>query len=191
MRQNIKQYKLLLLFVFFSFQDSNSNAQNFSIRTNILNLIAKGPSVTFGKYLKNNSEALLTFSSGHFAPFLADDYYKYSTVHIEYRKKNGYYLWGKFYYGGYLRFINKRIITEGYVAGPYGIFSKEARNFIGNGISIGLSTGTEWKINKRWILDFNNLIGAGKYVTQVDYAAHDKISFFLDARIALQIGYKF
>ena len=170
---------------------ANAFSQEYSIRTNLFNLAAKGPSIGFGKYLKNNTEILVTYSNGHFAPFLTEDYYKYSTIHLEYRKKSGYYLWGKFYYGGYVRFINKKIITEGYSGGPYGIFSKKERNFIGNGASIGLTTGTEWEINKKWVIDFNNLIGAGKYLKQIDYAAHNKIPVFLDIRIALQIGYRF
>lgn len=183
--------KFIILFFVSILLHERTIAQKYSIRTNLLNLIAKGPSFTTGKYLNNNSEVLLTFSSGHFIPFLTEDYYKYATIHIEYRKKSGHYLWGEFYFGGYLRYINKRIITEGYTAGPYGLFSKEDRNFIGNGVSVGLTTGTEWEINEKWIIDFNNLIGAGKYLTQIDYAGHDKISFFPDLRIALQVGYKF
>lgn len=54
-----------------------------------------------------------------------------------------------------------------------------------------MTSGTEWSINKNWFVDFNNMIGAGKYISQIDYSAHDKIKVFLDLRIALQIGYKF
>ncbi|SRR5258706_15245045 len=183
--------KFIMLFLFSTLLYEKTIAQKYSIRTNLLNLIARGPSLTTGKYLKNNSEVLLTFSSGHFSPFLFEDYYKYSTVHIECRKNDGYFLWGNFYFGGYSRYINKRIITEGFTAGPNGIFSKAPRNFIGHGISVGLTSGIEWEINKNWLIDYNNLIGAGKYLTQIDYAGHDKISFFPDIRIALQIGYKF
>ena len=186
----IRKINFLILFFILGFYLKTSS-QGYSVRTNLFNLVAKGPSIAFGKYLKNNSEVIVTFSAGHFAPFLTTDYYRYLTTHIEYRKKSGNYLWGKFYYGGYLRFINKRIITNGYTAGPYGIFTKEDRNFTGNGLSIGLTTGTEWEINKNWVIDFNTFQGAGKYITQTDYSGHDKISIFLDTRIALQVGLKF
>ena len=169
---------------------TNTFSQQYSIRTNLFNLAAKGPSFAFGKYINENTEILLTFSNGNFAPFINEDSYKYSTGHVEFRWENGYFLWGKPYIGTYIRYIHKRIITEGFT-GPYGLFSKESRNFIGDGISIGMTSGTEWSISKNWFVDLNNMIGAGKYIFQKDYAGHEKINVFLDVRIALQIGYKF
>ena len=186
-----KNILLLITFVLFTAFTSSVLCQDYSIRTNLFNLIAKGPSLTIGKRVKENSEILLTTSFGKFAPFLTVDYYKYATVHAEYRLKDHNLTDFKFYYGGYLRFIHKRILTEGFQSGPYGIFSKASRNFIGNGISIGLTSGCEWSINDRWLLDLNTMVGAGKYLSQIDYAAHYKISVFFDTRIALQLGFRF
>ncbi len=184
------EFIFTLLFIQLAFC-SNTFSQGYSIRTNLFNLAAKGPSLTFGKYSKNNSQILFTYSTGHFSPFFREDYYKYSTLHIENSWESGFLLGGETYLGGYIRYINKRIITEGYTAGPYNLFSKESRNFIGNGISLGITNGIEWEINQSLLIDLNILLGAGKYVNQIDYAAHDKISMFLDTRIALQIGYRF
>src|SRR5688500_15375071 len=63
-------------------------SQDYSIRTNVLNLVAKGPSVALGKNINDNSEVLLTYSSGSFRPFFFEDSYKYSTIHLEYRRKD-------------------------------------------------------------------------------------------------------
>jgi hypothetical protein len=173
-----------------------SQDHNKSIRTNLLNLAAKGPSVTFGKSIGDRSEILLTYSLGKFSPFLTEDFYRYFTAHIEYRKKDDTYsnfivsnLY--FYYGGYLRYIHKRILSQGYDAGPYGIFAKEPRNFVGSGLAAGLTMGYEWAVNDRWLIDLNTLLGAGKYLSQVDYSGHNAINLFLDTRIALQLGYRF
>lgn len=119
------------------------------------------------------------------------DSYKYLTLHAEYRLVTDHNSNLNFYYGGYIRLIHKRILTEGYTSGPYGLFSKQSRNFIGNGISIGETSGYEWTINNKWLIDFNAMIGAGKYVTQADYVGHDKILLFFDTRIALQVGFRF
>ncbi len=54
----------------------------------------------------------------------------------------------KLYYGGYLRYIHKKIFSEGYYAGPLGIFSKAPRNFNGKGVSTGLTSGIEYSIKK-------------------------------------------
>ena len=186
-----KNIQLLITLILFTAFTSKALCQNYSIRTNLFNLVAKGPSVTFGKKIKENSEILVTTSFGRFAPFFTVDSYKYATVHAEYRLKDHNYSDFKFYCGGYLRFIHKRILAEGFQSGPYGIFSRESRNFIGNGLSIGLTSGCEWSINHRWLLDFNTLFGAGKYLSQIDYAAHDKISVFFDTRISLQLGFRF
>lgn len=186
-----KNILLLIILIFEGGFSSEVLSQNNSIRTNLLNLVAKGPSLTFGKSIKKHSEILLTYSLGSFSPFFTEDFYKYSTVHAEYRRKEISYSKLQFYYGYYLRYIHKRILSAGYTAGPYGIFSKEPRNFIGDGMSTGLTSGVEWSINKRWLIDFNTLFGGGKYLSQIDYASHDKISFFLDTRIALQLGFRF
>lgn len=130
--RNIKL--LLFLFALQTMFAVSTFSQNYSVRTNLLNLAAKGPSLGLGKYLNENSEILFTFSNGKFEPFLTVDSYKYSTAHLEYRWESGYFLWGKPYIGGYLRYIHKRNMSEGYTAGPYGLFSKESRNFNGNGI---------------------------------------------------------
>ncbi len=165
-------------------------SQSYSIRTNILNLVAKGPSVTVGKNVTDHSEVLLTYSLGNFTPFFSVDSYKYSTVHLEYRRDDLDKGKWKLYYGGYLRYIHKRILSEGYYAGPLGIFSKAPRNFTGNGVSLGLTSGIEYSIDKKLFVYFNTLLGAGKYLSQVDYSGHDKISMFFDTRIALQIGFR-
>lgn len=188
MKRNLPLLVLSLLFTVFY---SKAFSQDYSVRSNLLNLIAKGPSVTFGKNIKEHAEVLLTYSEGGFSPFLTVDSYKYKTIHSEYRWKDIHYSKWQSYYGGYLRYIHKRIFAAGYDAGPYGIFSKAERNFIGDGISIGLTSGVEYSISNRWLLDSNILFGAGKYLSQKDYAAHDKIPMFLDTRIALQLGYRF
>jgi len=58
-------------------------------------------------------------------------------------------------------------------------------------MSTGLTSGIEWSINSKWLMDFNMLAGAGKYLSQTDYVHHDRISVFFDMRIALQLGFRF
>src|SRR5687768_15715526 len=178
-----KLIPLLVLILIEGFA-SSVLSQDYSIRTNVLNLVAKGPSVALGKNIKDNSEMLLTYSSGSFRPFFFEDSYKYSTIHLEYRRKDDNSKC-RGYYGGYLRYIHKRILSEG--SYPF----KSARNFKGNGMSTGLTSGIEWSLNSKWLMDFNMLAGAGKYLSQVDYGHHDRISVFFDMRVALQLGFRF
>ncbi len=185
----MKHKSLFIIFILIAFFPK---AQNLSLRTNVLNLLAKGPSLAIGKQIIKNSESLLTFSKGTFAPFLRKDVYRYTTVHVENRWKDRLKLAGiDMYAGPYVRYIHRRIFSEGYTAGPYGIFSKEARDFNGHGVSIGLTSGAQWTIRERWIIDLNYMLGGGKYIKQHDYFNADKTAGFLDGRLALQLGVSF
>lgn len=90
--------KIIFILFYFLFA-ANAFSQNYSIRTNIFNLVAKGPSVGFG-YLKNNKQIFLTYSTGKFSPFFTEDYYKYSTLHLEHRWPGGIILGGERYFRG-------------------------------------------------------------------------------------------
>lgn len=187
----MKRYIIPIVLILAGGLVSPALSQQYSLRTNVLNLAARGPSVTLGKIISQHNEVLLTYSSGSFQPFLREDYYRYATVHVQYHWKTQNSSQWELYYGGYLRYIHKRILSEGYEAGPYGIFSKAPRDFKGNGLSTGLSSGAVWSFHPRWFIDFNTLLGAGKYLSQVDYAGRDNMLVFADVRIAVQVGIKF
>lgn len=179
-----------IFFIIFTFISITTvRAQSWSIRSNILNLLAKGPSVTIGKKLNPTHKLVVTYSSGTFKPFGWEDYYHYKTVHAEYRFTETWLTTP--YFGPYVRYIDRTIITEGSSAGPYGIFSKRPRAFSGQGISTGVTAGHEWKLSKKLLVDLNFMLGFGKYVKQADYATGQKSNLFFDSRFAVQFGYVF
>ena len=81
----MKKNLLILLLLIATAFSSQVLSQQYSVRTNILNAFAKGPSITFGKQINKHNQLLVTYSFGKFAPFFFDDYYKYATANAEYR----------------------------------------------------------------------------------------------------------
>jgi hypothetical protein len=178
-----------LFFTIIFFGCFTLQAQEYSVRTNILNLFAKGPSVAVGKQIFTNSETLLTFSTGKFSPFFYLDKYSFITAHLENRWEAGIsHFYGETYVGPYVRFIHREIYFDQENPTWY---NAKSRDFRGDGISLGVSTGTQWEIADTWFIDLNTMLGYGKYVKQVDYLNPEKSHGFLDLRLALQFGLRF
>lgn len=181
--------KKQLFFIVIFYCSFTLQAQEYSVRTNVLNLFAKGPSIALGKQIFTNSETLLTFSQGKFSPFFIVDKYSFITAHLENRWEAGIsHFYGETYVGPYVRFIHREIYF--YQENPTW-YNRKSRDFSGDGIALGVSTGTQWEIADVWFIDLNTMVGYGKYVKQFDPLNPEKRNGFLDLRLALQFGLRF
>ncbi len=66
----------------------------------------------------------------------------------------------------------------------------EDRDFIGDGLSAGVSFGMKFSISHRFNLELNNQTGFGHYYKMKDKSNNLPSGNYLDERIALWIGFR-
>jgi len=160
------------------------NKSQFEIKTNLLNLIALGPSAGLEYTLQKNYSMMISFASGKidYGDFGGITRYKTST--FELRKYSTDKL---FFIGPYLKNINKQIFwQESIIAGiiPIG----KDRDFIGNGFSLGATTGFKLPVSKKIRFEMSAQIGYGHYYKMADKYNNFPSGNYVDARIALWLG---
>jgi hypothetical protein len=183
--------KFLLLITLLSLS-LNSIAQekfksNTVVKTNFLNLIAAGPSAAIEFPVKPDvsimaSAAIGKINWGDFGGLM-----KYQTFTCELRKHVG-----EFYYGGYAKYINKKVNNDtDYVGGGWLLIpAGKDRYFTGNGVTAGGTSGFELYVSKKINIDFNAQLGYGRYLKMQDqFPQNIPSGNFLDARIAIWVGY--
>lgn len=170
---------LIILIFFFAASNIHSQERKVSINTNILNLVASGPSLAVNYDMSINWSIQLYGSTGRFNGIG----YTFKTGVIDFK----YRLSKNMYVGPYLRYIEKKIYRPGYVDAT-GFFSTPGRDFQGRGISPGASFGFNIVDNKRLNIEAFVGGGYGKFISQ----RGDKTgSGFLDARIGILTGVRF
>jgi len=174
---------LLITSLFAQTTDKN----RFEIKTNLINLIARGPSAGLEYRLGKNRSFMISLASGKidYGDFGGITWYKTST--FEFRKYSSDKI---FFAGPYLKNITKQIFWQtSVIAGiiPIG----QDRNFIGNGVSAGATTGFKLPVSKKLKLEMSSQIGFGKYYKMSDKNNNLPSGNYLDARIALWLGFQF
>ncbi len=166
-------------------QTKNDNA--FEIKTNLLNLIAAGPSIGLEYDLQKNSTIMFSIAKGRIDYGDFGGVTRYTTSTFELRKYSGNKL---FFIGPYLKNINKKVFsTQSIVAGTIPV-GKE-RDFVGNGLSIGGSIGIKVPLTNNLSCELNSQIGLGRYYKMKDKTNNLPSGNYLDARIALWFGFRF
>ena len=170
---------LFILIFLFVADNIHSQVRKVSINTNILNLVASGPSLAVNYDMSINWSIQLYGSTGRFNGIG----YSFKTGIIDFK----YHLAKNMYVGPYLRYIEKTIYRPGYVDRT-GFVSAPGRDFQGRGISPGGSFGFKIVNSKRLNIESFVGVGYGKFISQ----RGDKTgSGFLDARIGILTGVKF
>lgn len=153
--------------------------RSFSVSTNVLNLVAKGPSLAVNYDLSSLWSIQVYGSTGSFSGIG----YSYKTGIVDVK----YHLGKSLYVGPYLRYIEKTIYRPGSVDRT-GFFSTPGRDFQGTGLSSGVSFGFDIINNKRFNIESFIGTGYGRFITQTG----DKTgSGFLDARVGVLTGVRF
>lgn len=171
---------ICLLFVLLIVNIVQAQQHNYSINTNLLNLVAKGPSLS-AEYRFSKKWSVQAYASKGKLSLLTD--YKYSTLIVDFK----YSFAENFYTSPYIRFIKKTIYSEGFTD-RNGLFSFPGRDFKGNGVSIGQTIGFKTLSSERLNLDIFVGAGYGGFVTQQG----DKNNpGFLDVRVGVLTGINF
>lgn len=174
-----------MLFLFISLFSQKRHEYNFEIKTNLLNLIALGPSAGLEFSLQNNCSIMISLASGKIDYGDFGGITKYKTSTLELRK----YSTDKIFFAGpYLKNISKHVFwQESVIAGiiPIG----KDRDFIGNGFSLGATTGFKLPVSKKIRLEMSTQIGYGHYYRMADKNNNFPSGNYVDARIALWLGF--
>ncbi len=180
----MKKFILLLLLLILQL---NLFAQKKpSIKTNLLNLVAQGPSAAIELPL-NDKSLMYSYDSGKIDFGDVGGLMKYRTSTLELRK----HIY-EFYYGVYLKYIDKKVErTEVYFDGTIPFTMGKNRYFTGNGFSTGGTIGFELYAWKKLNFDFNFQLGYGRYFYMKEVFPENYPSGnFLDTRLAAWIGYR-
>jgi hypothetical protein len=158
----------------------------FEIKTNLLNLIAAGPSLGLEYDLQNNFTIMFSAGRGRIDYGDFGGVTRYTTSTFELRKYSENKL---LFIGPYLKNINKKVLsTQSIIAGMIPV-GKE-RDFVGNGLSIGASTGIKFPLSHHLNVELNPQIGYGHYYKMTDKFNSLPTGNYLDARIALWFGFR-
>lgn len=159
----------------------------YEVKTNLFNLAAIGPSIGLEYQLKNNNTVMFSFASGKIDYGDFGGLSRYKTTTVEYRKFSPDKI---FFVGPYLKNIRKQVYQrESYISGTIPI--GQDRDFLGNGLSAGATLGSKLSIFYRFSIELNAQVGYGMYYNMSDKFNNIPSGRYLDARIALWLGYQF
>jgi hypothetical protein len=180
-----KDLILPLMLLLFTLKLAAQDRQ-FSISTNVANLVFAGPSLALGYQTKGPVGFLLYGSAGQIKAPSESLSYKFKTVSLDAR-----YLVLKYVYlATYLRYIEKQIKRDGYIDNT-GFWSVSDRDFKGQGIAGGFLFGLTLADTKRLNLEAYGGPGYGRYISSKDVFTNDPPKDFLDVRAGLLVGIKF
>ncbi len=179
-------YTIILVFVFSALFSQSKNEKRFEVKTNLLNLAAAGPSAGVEYSLKNNNSFMISLASGQIDYGDFGGITRYKTATVEYRK---YFLDNVLFFGLYIKNIQKKVEWRKYVIAGVIPIGRD-RDFTGNGISAGLSTGIKVQVYRRIELEFNTQLGYGRYYQMADGYNNFPTGNYLDTRIGLWLGFK-
>lgn len=161
---------------------------NYEIKTNLLNIIASGPSLALEYGLRENSTVMLSFASGKIDYADFGGLSKYKTTTLEFRKYSPGHI---FFIGPYLKNIQKQVYwRESYIGGTIPFTIGKNRDFLGNGLSIGASFGAKFNIFYKFKIELSSQLGLGHYYKMSDKFNNIPSGNYLDTRIALWLGYR-
>lgn len=163
-------------------------ARHTIIKTNLLNLLAKGPSVSIEHFISKTYSIELTFMQGDVNNFLLTDHYDY----------HGFLVRGKKYFtplnrgdirpyaGIYAGQLTRNIYSKAWTDNT-GYFGYPSRDFSGNSIRGGATGGGVWLWKNNFVADVQGSLGYGRYFTSNEPGTKG----YLDMQIWLSVGYYF
>lgn len=188
---------IILIAIFFlaatAFSQNKPLDKRIILKTNILSLIAKRPTISIEKAFSKTFSTEISFVQGEFNNFLFTDHYDYNGFLIRFKKylEPTEYSTINAYFAGYMGNLKRNIQTEGQSIGSSGFFGYPSRDFSSNSLRFGGSFGLLYVTKSRIVIDGQASLGYGRYLN-IDKADPSTYSRgFLDTQIWLSIGYSF
>lgn len=159
--------------------------RRFEIKTNLLNLIAAGPSAAAEYNLRNNRSIMLSVAAGHIDYGDFGGITKYKTTTLEYRK---YFADNILFVGPYIKNIQKQVLwQQSYLL--YFTIGQD-RDFKGNGLSAGTSFGAKFRVSRKARVEINYQMGVGRYYNMRDKYGNLPSGNYFDTSIGIWFGFR-
>jgi hypothetical protein len=181
-----------LIIPLFSQSQKIKEPETLIVKTNLLNLVGKGPSISLEKFLSKSFSLELTYMKGEFNDFLLTDHYDYKGFLLRGKKYFDVVKRGEItpYLGAYAGILHRNINTIGHTDNT-GFFSYPSRDFSANSIRGGFSVGGLWLLKNHFVTDLQTGLGYGRYIN-IDRADPDTYpNGYLDIQVWVSIGYYF
>lgn len=162
------------------------------IKSNVLSLVARRPTVSVEKLFPNRLSAELCFVQGQFNTILFTDHYHYSGFLVRLKKYSDDFSFGEVnpFLGGYIGNLTRNIETEGRTDNS-GWFGYPSRYFSANSIRAGGTAGLTYFSKSKFVIEGLGSLGYGRYIN-LDKSDPDTYSNgYLDLQVWLSIGYSF
>lgn len=176
----------------FSQSQKIKEPETLIVKTNLLNLVGKGPSISFEKFLSKSFSLELTYMKGEFNDFLLTDHYDYKGFLLRGKKYFDVVKRGEItpYLGAYTGILHRNINTIGHTDNS-GLFGYPSRDFSANSIRGGFSVGGLWLLKNHFVTDLQTSLGYGRYIN-IDRTDPDTYSNgYLDVQVWVSVGYYF
>jgi hypothetical protein len=176
----------------FAQETSSALTKRIIVKTNLLSLVARRPTVTLEKMFSNSVSAEASFVQGEFNDFLFTDHYDYSGFLLRAKKHFTDLEFGGIspYVALYVGNLRRTIQTTGQVDNT-GFWGYPSRDFSANSIRGGGSLGLSYISKSKIIVDGLMSLGYGKYTRVYKPDVNRNSSGYLDTQIWLSVGYCF
>lgn len=174
----------------FSQQAAEPIKKSFIIKSNLLSLLAKKPTLSAENFFTPSFSAELSFVQGRFDDILFTDHYVYQGVLARAKKYTADVEYGSLNtYGGiYAGWLERTISSKGRTDNT-GWFSIPGRNFSAQSIRAGLTLGSTYFSFSRLVIDLSGSIGYGSY-TAIRHT-DSTLGGYLDMQVWFSVGYRF
>ena len=162
------------------------------VKTNLLSLVARRPTVSIEKVFSSGFSAEASYVQGEFNNFLLTDHYDYNGFLLRGKKHVDDLDFGSLspYLGVYLGNLKRNIETKG-DADNTGWIGYPSRSFSANSIRGGGSIGIAYFAKTRFVVEIMGSLGYGRYIN-IDKSNPDVYTRgYLDMQVWLSIGYCF
>lgn len=154
------------------------------IKTNIVNLIMRGPSVALDIPFSRTISLMPSVQSGKFNWGDMGGLHTYKSLEAEVKKHVR-----DTYYGVYIKHTTKTVNSKEKNIVFFPISND--RNFKGNAVCVGATAGIEIPVIKRFYIDFNFQLGGGAFYKMTDKFVYNlPNTHFLDYRAACWAGFR-
>jgi hypothetical protein len=189
----MKKKTLLFIFVLCNYAIFAQEPAGLIIKTNLLNLVAKRPTLSVEKTFSDLYGLEVAYTSGEIKNFGYRDYYHYDGFLLRAKKyirpiKNRE---ANAFYGAYLGNLNKTIISHGEVDRTGFISLGQTRDFKANSLRYGGTFGVSFIPKKHFLLEGLTGLGYGNYFNVHNNLNSKLPNGYFDFQLWLSVGYSF